>query len=95
MLRDNRKIICPCCGYRSHSFEKCKYVFYVPNFKELIIVHNTSEPHYRVNFYRTDGRNRYHALLNKIVVCITAIDFAIKNKLASETELTNDVMSRL
>ncbi|CAD8193062.1 unnamed protein product [Paramecium pentaurelia] len=95
MLRDNIKEVCPCCGYRNHTFNKCKHVFYVPNFKELILIHNTSEPNDRVNYYRDNGRNRINALMNKNLICITAISFAITNKISSETDLTNEVMGRL
>ncbi|CAD8188744.1 unnamed protein product [Paramecium octaurelia] len=95
MLRDYIKEVCPCCGYRNHTFTKCKHVFYVPNFKELILIHNTSEPNDRVNYYRDNGRNRINALQNKNLICITAISFAITNKISSETDLTNEVMGRL
>ncbi|CAD8108045.1 unnamed protein product [Paramecium sonneborni] len=95
MLREHTKEVCPCCGYRNHTFNKCKHVFYVPNFKELILIHNTSEPNDRVNYYRDNGRNRINSLLNKNLICITAISFAITNKISSETDLTNEVMGRL
>jgi hypothetical protein len=95
MLRDCTKEKCPCCGYRGHPFKRCKHVFYVPNYKELILVHNTSEPNDRISYYRDNGRNRINAMLNKNLVCLTAISFAISNKISNETELTNEVMGKL
>ncbi|CAD8198277.1 unnamed protein product [Paramecium octaurelia] len=95
MLRDYSREVCPCCGYRNHTLSKCKHVFYVPNFKELILIHNTSEPNDRVSYYRDNGRNRINSLQNKNLICITAISFAITNKISSETDLTNEVMGKL
>ncbi|CAD8206433.1 unnamed protein product [Paramecium pentaurelia] len=94
MLKDNYKIACHCCGYRNHTFHQCNHVFYVPNFKELILLHNTSEPNNRMNFYRDNGRNRINSLMNKNLICITAISFAIINQIALEVDLTNEVMGR-
>ncbi|CAK94626.1 unnamed protein product (macronuclear) [Paramecium tetraurelia] len=95
MLRDCSKEVCPCCGYRNHTLAKCKHVFYVPNFKELVLIHNTSEPNDRANYYRDNGKNRINSLQNKNLICITAISFAITNKISSETDLTNEIMGRL
>ncbi|CAK57803.1 unnamed protein product (macronuclear) [Paramecium tetraurelia] len=94
MLKDNYKIACHCCGYRNHTFHRCNHVFYVPNFKELILLNNTSEPNNRMGFCRDNGRNRINALMNKNLICITAISFAIINQIALEVDLTNEVMGR-
>ena len=94
MLKDNRKIHCHCCGYRNHTFDKCNHVFYVPNVKELILLRNKSQETYRRSVYRDSERNRINALMNKNLVCITAISYTILNKITHEVDLTNEVMGR-
>ncbi|CAD8117532.1 unnamed protein product [Paramecium sonneborni] len=94
MMKDNQKINCHCCGYRNHTFHRCNHVFYVPNFKELILLHNTFEPNNRMNYFRSNGRNRINALMNKNLICITGISYAIINQIAHEVDLTNEVMGR-
>lgn len=70
-------------------------MFYVPNYKELILIHNTSEPNDRLSFFRDDGHKRFNALLNKNLIYITAVSFAITNKYTNESDLTNEVMAKL
>lgn len=81
MLKDTFREACKCCGYRGHDFARCKYVFYIPNHKQLICEFNTSEPNEREPYFREERRRNINAFLNKNLICITAISFAITNKL--------------
>ncbi|KAM3145422.1 hypothetical protein pb186bvf_002466 [Paramecium bursaria] len=95
MLRDDKKQYCECCGYRGHSVEKCRFVYFTPNYRRLIKKHNYCLPENRRIFLRNVKDNKINALMNKNLICITAISYAITNKLRSENELTNEVMGWL
>ena len=95
MLRDDKKLHCECCGYRGHSVEKCRFVYFTPNYRRLIKRHNYCLPEDRRIFLRNVKDNKINALMNKNLICITAISYAITNKLRSENELTNEVMGWL
>lgn len=91
---NQRLKVCQNCQMRGHEVNRCNFLFFVPNQQEVIKLHNVSIAANRKQCYRNDAK-RFNTRLNKNLISITAISYAISQKFHRESELTNDMMNRL
>ena len=89
-----RQVRCSGCRYWGHMIRGCPFVHFIPNVKSIVSSLNVYEFLNRKKQFRND-RLRLNTRLNKQTINILGILFRVDKHINQESDLTNEVMTKL